>query len=237
MVPEFTQKLYDIKNSDSKESRYKLILESNYYVINKLKEELKNIKRVNIVGKGQSAKFCEEGHASNQAIIFTNRRFLYLTDITGIFGIEHLLKDVEYIFFPDHPHVPPGTAYANVTFMDMLYLLKIFNFKGNIFIFQIRGSTKSPNYLNEFKFTVTSSGELPIHILQKFVDINEFNMYGVFGNQFLNYDYKYHPELQKVISINTIDDILKDKKIPKIGSYFYYENELIIYKALALKKF
>ena len=69
-------KIFELKKTDNINLQCNVIIENNENLIKKLKDELKNEKEINIIAKGPSAKYCEKGHAINQALILTNKKLI-----------------------------------------------------------------------------------------------------------------------------------------------------------------
>jgi hypothetical protein len=183
-------KKYDINllNSNVLHSNdiFKIIEYNNIKVIHLLKNKFKDNNIINIVAKGPSAKNINNGLGINQGIIFTNKEFLFLNDIQSLFGIENLIKDIKYIFFPDYPHycsydnsfnIIGGKPLKNMNFRILINYLKYFNFSGEIFIYKIQTSFDKTN-LNNYSFRSMTTTDIPINIFSKFLFKKNFNTYG-----------------------------------------------------------
>jgi hypothetical protein len=165
---------------------YKIIELNNIKIIHLLNEKFKNNDVIDIVAKGPSAKKVEFGMGVNQGIIFTNQEFLFLNDIHSLFGIEKLLKNVKYIFFPDYPHycdynnsfnLIHASSLKSLNFRTLINYLKYFDFSGEIFIYKLKSSFNE-NKLNNFSFNSCTTTDIPVNFFSKFLFKNKFNTYG-----------------------------------------------------------
>ena len=151
------------------------IFKENEVVINEIKNNY-NIDEINIICKGPTAKYIEKSIGINQAIIFTDCDFLFLNDFESLFGIEHLLYKVKYVFCPDFPHVKCHPD-INFSYLNLIDYLNNFNFNGKIFIYQIQ-KTLSKNINTKYKFESHTTTDIPIQFFKRFFYTNKFNLYG-----------------------------------------------------------
>lgn len=173
---------------------YQLIEKNNNIIIEEIKEEFKNIDSINIIGKGESARYINNAIGINQGIIFTNKKYLFMNDFVSFFGIEEFIKDIKYIFVPDYPHDGGGVD-INLTYKNVVRYLKKYDFNGKLFIYQIQ-TTLSDFKFKDFLFESKSSTDIPITLFNKFIGINNFELYGVckgplYHKDLLNLNFKY----------------------------------------------
>ena len=180
--------------TDSDKIDYILIDENNKIIINELKEIFKKFNNINVIGKGDSAIYLKEENtiAINQALIFTNYKYLFINDFESLFGIEHLICQIKYLFFPSYLHINCGSEF--IKFIEILDFLKIYNFKGKIFIYELntsqeKGKLKLYN-IHQHDTTLTA-----ITFFKKFLDCNQFVLYGCYKtnnyhDKLLNLNYK-----------------------------------------------
>lgn len=190
-----------------------LIDNNNKFIIEELQKKFEGFNSLNIVGKGDTAKNLKSEYNTigiNQSLIFTNREFLFMNDFESLFGIENLISNIWYLFLPYYPHVNCGKQV--VKFTEFLEFLKIYNFKGKLFIYQLntskeKGKLKDYN-LHELDTTLTC-----ILFFKKYLPfIKKFNLYGCYKSNY------YHNDLLKLnIELN------KDNKY---GSYIKNYNEI-----------
>jgi len=208
------QKIGKIDEIDKK-NMYDIIKHNNYIIIDELKKKFKHHNSINLIGKGETAKYIDDAIAINQSLIFTNKKYLFINDFVSLFGIESYIKDIEYIFFPDYPHLGYMPRSIDFNYKNMIKYLDKYNFKGKIFIYQIQ-TTFSNIILNEFKFESTTTSDIPLRIFNYFLKINNFELYGC-GIGVL-----YHTDLKNI----DFSSIANDNKYKKYyDSYIskYYE--------------
>jgi len=200
----YIEELITHYSSHSLKKRYDLIEENNKHVLEILKRELKDDNEINIVAKGPSCKYIANAHAINQGIIFTNKKYLYLNDIHSLFGIEHLIKDIKFVFFPDYPHINCRSN-QSVTYLTVIKYLKKYNFNGNVFIYKIQ--TSPSKFLNNYFINVSTSTDVPMNLLSLFLNKKIFHTYGWKRGR------GYHSDL--------FEKVYKDKAEEREKSYRY----------------
>jgi 3,5-epimerase/4-reductase len=156
---------------------YELIDNNNYMIIQEIKKNFININTITIIAKGESAKYIDDAIGINQGIIFTNKKYLFMNDFVSFFGIEEYIQDIKYIFIPDYPHNGED-AYSNLTYKNVIRYLKKYNFQGKLFIYQIQTSLSELKF-NNYTFNSCSSTDISIKFFNKFIQINNFKLYGV----------------------------------------------------------
>ena len=110
-----TKKKYKINKHYKKSVRKSwedTIIYNNENIIKKIKQEY-DLNNISIVAKGPTAKFIESKKLENgkntvsiginQGILLTSYDFLFIIDFVNLFGCEHILYKVKYIFCPDYP--------------------------------------------------------------------------------------------------------------------------------------
>lgn len=165
---------------------YKNIIINNNIIINKYKNEFADVDTINIVGKGETAQYLPDAFGVNQGIIFTNGRFLFINDFESLFGIEHLLCNVECIFCPDYPHYNTKPL-KDQPYTYLINYARTFGFNGDVFIYKIK--TSFSNELNDFELTTGCGSDIPIDIASRFLNIKNLNLYGIGVTSY------YHPDI------------------------------------------
>jgi len=122
--------------------RYENIIKNNYQIIGELKEYFKDINTITINGKGETAKYDSNALGINQAIIFSNKNFMFINDFISMFGIEEYIKNIKYVFCPDYPHTGHNSE-ENMTYNNVLSYLTKYGFTGKVFIYQLYTSFSS----------------------------------------------------------------------------------------------
>ena len=171
---------------------YSDIEEQNEIVISELKSYFGHKKTITLVGKGETAQYIEEDAIGiNQALMFTNHKFLFFNDFEALFGIEYTFPDIEYIFMPDFPHID-NCANISFSYKNAIEYLKKYGFKGKTFIYQLYNTPRP--YRKKIKYnlhgqTTTFSAMLFFHdvLNKKHFDCFGINMGGV-----------YHSDLKKL---------------------------------------
>jgi hypothetical protein len=204
-------KIFELKKTDNINLQCNVIIENNENVIKKLKDELKNEKEINIIAKGPSTIYCENGHAINQALILTNKKYVYMNDFNSVLGIEEYIKDIKYFFMPFYPHLF-GYVVNDFTYIDFIEYLRKHNFNGNVFIHQINNELNIKK-LNKYRIKTATSTDLPSYIISNFLKLNcIFNTYGykkkllyVYGKTNLEKDkIGYHITFKKIYEKNSL---------------------------------
>lgn len=192
---------------------YQLIHYNNEIIISELKEIFKNYEHMNIVGKGDTAKFIdtENTFGINQALIFTNHKYSFMNDFESLFGIEHLIKDINYLFIPFHLCIYAGKKH--IKFTEAFDFLKMYNFKGKIFVYELCpliSKTKNEK-LEKYKIIQKDTTITCINFLRNFIKFNKkYMFYGCYKTS------KYH------------DDIIKlNYKLNTDNKYCIYINQYI----------
>lgn len=181
-----------------------LIYNNNKIIIGELQKkfQIKGFDSLNIIGKGDTAKNLRWEYNTigiNQSLMFTSRKFLFMNDFESLFGIEHLICSIKYLFLPYYPHVNCGKQV--VKFTEFLDFLKLYNFKGKLFIYELntskeKGKLKDYN-LHELDTTLTC-----ILFFKKYLPfIKKFNLYGCYKSNY------YHKDL-----LNLNIELNKDNK-------------------------
>lgn len=205
------------------DENFEFIYKNNYEIIEELKQIFKGKESVNVCAKGPTARHIlnDECIGINQGLIFTNKRFLIINDLQSIFGIEHMLKDVEYLFIPDYPHIM-GACLPEKDFRWAIRVLMNFNIKCKIFIYHIQ-TTRTKKRDNNFFFHTNSTTEMSFQIFKRFLNINDFETYGYkMGNKNM-----YHSEFEKLDYLQCLDVIDESYK-NEIGNLArIYKNEYV----------
>lgn len=136
-------------------------------------------KDLTIVAKGPSCTFQENGVGINQAVAFTNLTFLFMNDFFSLFGIEHLLPKIKYVFMPDYPHSHNvehlEKSDKDFTYKDALRYMEYFNFTGKTFVYQIQ-STFSKHKL--YRFDSDTTTDIPVSLLTRHFRMKAIHTYG-----------------------------------------------------------
>lgn len=177
---------------------YDIVKSNNEYVINELRHFYKNEQSITIIGKGETATYIPNALGVNQAIIFTNCRFLFLNDFESIFGVEHLLSKVEYIFCPDYPHCNQHASLNN-TFLKIFKYTQQYGFNGKMFIYKI--ATSKSNALQQYELQTSTTTHIIIDFFNRFLNIRHFIFYGIsmgtsYHNDIINLNFslsRQHP--------------------------------------------
>lgn len=188
----------DIKN---------IINNNNHIIIKELCEKYNEKSTVNIIGKGNTAKYIQDSIGINQGSIFTNNKIIFMNDFSSIFGLENYIKKTEYLFIPDHPHIKNKPDKEK----NFIFLLKYVNscgFKGKVFIYQTQSSL-SPK-IEKWNIISHQTTDVPITIFNKFFGVKNYNLYGV-GKGPL-----YHEDLKK------LDFSISKTKVPDL--FLGYDN-------------
>jgi hypothetical protein len=210
------------------------IINNNQIIINELKKYFYDKNTIKIIGKGETAQYINDAIGINQAVIFTNFNFIFFNDFENIFGIEKYLSKIKYAFFPDYPHVN-AKSNKNYNYNNVINYLKKCNFNGKIFIYQIQ--TSLSNYaLKNFSFKSCSSTDIPIQLFNKFLNIKNFELYGV------NKGNLYHEDLFNLDFAETLNDsdvsklcndyIVLFKKMKKKKSTIYSDAHINNFKTI-----
>tara|TARA_B100000886_G_scaffold292382_1_gene218196 strand:- start:3218 stop:4045 length:828 start_codon:yes stop_codon:yes gene_type:complete len=204
-----------IKNSSATMSEhdiYNKIKQNNLNIINELNDKFKGCDRISIIGKGSTAKYIKHGIGINHGLIFTNKKYLFMNDFEALFGLEEYIKDIDYIFFPDFPHIKEKSR-ENFNFISVVLYLNKYNFKGKIFIYQIH-TTFCPIILDKYKFFSKTTTDIAITFFNKFLGIKYFELYGCGLTKL------YHKDLANL-------NFAKIREDPEYNQY--YDNFIKIY--------
>ena len=182
------------------------LIANNERVLELLKKE--NIpNEINIVAKGETAIYSDKIEIGiNQGIIFTkNKKYIFLNDFENLFGVEHIIKDIKYVFCPDYPHVQCKSK-PDFTYLNLKYYLDKHDFNGEMFVYQIHTTKNKRN--PKYFFNSTTTSDIPIQFFKKFFDIKKINFYGC-GKSI-----KYHKDIYALdyLQINKTNDYLDLKK-------------------------
>lgn len=160
---------------------------NNQTIISEIKEIFKGKDSVTICAKGPSVQYSDDPNAVgiNQGIIFTKRRFMVCNDFEAFFGIEDLLKEVDYIFMPAdiHMRVKPN---PNFTYKQTIEYLRQFNIKCKFFIYRLH------SVRHKYFFPSCSSTDIAWTFFKKFIGIANHKTMG-HGDEPKN---AYHKDLQ-----------------------------------------
>ena len=178
-----------IKNDPMKE-----IYNQNRKIIQEIKKNY-NVSKIHIIGKGPSATYIpnEFTIGINQGLIFTNGEILCMNDFQSLFGIEHLIPKIKYIFMPYQVHVYNHPIF-DFTYKNVLEFLSEYNFTGKVFVYFIQTTLIEKSELNDdFYFNVECSTMSAIKICNRF--LNDSILY--------TYGYKngagYHPDIATLV--------------------------------------
>lgn len=188
---------------------YNRIKSNNLIIINELKEYFKDTNIINIIGKGDTARYIDNGIGINQSIIFGNKDFLFCNDYGSMFGLEKIIKNIKYLFCPDYPHNHRGTSNRNLTYLNIIQYVKKYNFTGKIFIYKLK--TSFSNELHNYAIEAVSTTNIAIKIFNKYLNKKIFNLYGIgvsllYHDDIQNLDYSLSvqdPEFKHYIQITT----------------------------------
>lgn len=229
-------------------NEFENIKKNNEIVINILRENLKNEKNINIISKGPTAKYCNNGHAINQALILTNKKYVYMNDFHSLLGVEEYIKDIKFFFVPFYPHIF-GYPFKNFTYLDFYKYLKKFNFNGYLFIYQINNEFNIP-CLNKYKINTITTTDVPAFIISKILNLKDivFCTYGYSLNSNGIPQMKgYHPIFREIYDnfnydkiCKYINNILKNNKVEEYRKKlenFFIKNGNFKYKKIKNKNF
>ena len=197
---------------------YNMINKNNFVIIEEIKKH--NLKNMNIVAKGPTAKYVKNGIGINQAIILTDYKYIFVNDLSSFFGIEDKIKNIKYIFLPDYIHIfeTPNKDYKLDT---IIKFLKYYNFSGKLFIYQIQTTLSDYKLNNKFIMNSKTTSDIPVQLLSQFIKFKTIHTYGYkMGHGFTKH-------LKTILNFNNIikninkieDDILKNKLI-EVLNYF-----------------
>lgn len=160
---------------------------NNQAIISEIKEIFKDKAEVTICAKGPSVRHSNDPNAVgiNQGIIFTNKRFMVCNDFEAFFGVEDLLKNIEYIFMPAdiHMRVKPNPHF---TYKQTIEYLRQFNIKCKFFIYRLH------NVGHKYFFPSCSSTDIAWTFFRKFIGISKHNTLGHGDKP----THAYHTDLQ-----------------------------------------
>jgi hypothetical protein len=150
-----------------------------------------------IVGKGKSAKFLKKENYENELLVAINQAalfidypdFIFANDIEGLDGIseEKLLK-TKNLAIPEYPHykLKPN---LNIKFD------KISNkCKNNLLIYNICSCPKRNDNFPYIDHPVISTGDTAVAFLAKFLNIKNFELYGIASAE------EYHQDILSSIN-------------------------------------
>ena len=215
---ESTYKNYlDLPNDWYELINNEVIDKNNKAILNELRPLFNKFDNINIIGKGDTAKFIKDENTIgiNQSIMFTNYKYLFMNDFESLFGIEDLICRIEYLFFPSYPHVNCGLKV--IKFIEFLDFLKIYKFKGKIFIYELDTSIEKGS-LKEYNIHELDTSLTCILFFKKFFKcIKKFNLYGVYTsshyhNEVLALDYRLNWNNKYSIYIEDYANIFKRAK-------------------------
>ena len=164
----------DYMKIDTKRYHTRLIIKNNEIMVEEIKKDYKSCDSIDIIGKGETARYISSGIGVKHAVLFTDKKFLFMNDFWGVYGLEKILKDVKYLFVPDHPH-DGHSSNSKITYKDVLNYIKEFDFEGKIFIYKLQTS-KSKLSLGPYKFHSRQTTDIPIQFFNKFIGIKTFNL-------------------------------------------------------------
>lgn len=142
---------------------------------------LQNEKAI-IVGKGKTAKFLKKEDYKdtilvgiNQAAMFIDYPdFVFANDIEGLDGIpENKFKDIKNLAVPEYPHYKLK-PWSNIKFDKILPKCK-----NNLIVYNICSCPIKNDKFPYIDHEVISTGDTAIAFFAKFLNIKNFELYGI----------------------------------------------------------
>lgn len=110
----------------------------------------------------------------------------------ALFGIEHLIKDVQYFFVPDYPH-NDNLPNKNFTYKHVLKYVTKYNFGGKTFVHQIQTTKNKQSKFKNIPFiNANTTTHVAAHLFSNLLKIKTFDFYGI------NKTKIYHPDLKNL---------------------------------------
>ncbi len=165
---------------------------SNAQIIAEIKHHFEG-KSLVIVAKGPSAKYVKHAVGINQAVLLTDKTFLFANDFPSFMGIETIIPQLKYVFLPDFPHTS-DVAHLRKANRDKDYRFTCrqfakLGFTGKFFVYQIQTSF---NTKTEETLQSVSSTDVPVRLLIRHFNISSIHTYGY------NRGPGYHPFMDLV---------------------------------------
>ena len=173
---------------------YKDIDSNNKLILEELREYFKKHDTITIIGKGDTAQYKTDIDAIgiNQALIFTNCKFLFINDFESLFGIENLIKKIKYLFLPDFPHCKM-TPLNNFTYKDVYAYINKYEFTGKFFVYQLHTTLNRQTQFKNIPFIPSAATtHTATEFFSKLLNKKKFTFYGI------NKTKLYHPDLKNL---------------------------------------
>lgn len=173
---------------------YKDIDDNNKLIIEELQDYFKNHDTITIIGKGDTAQYKTDIDTIgiNQALIFTNYKFLFINDFESLFGIENLIKEIKYLFLPDFPHCKMA-ALKNFTYKDVYKYINKYKFAGKCVVYQLHTTHNKQTQFGNIPFIPSAATtHTATEFFSKVLNKKNFTFYGI------NKTKLYHPDLKNL---------------------------------------
>lgn len=135
-----------------------------------------------IVGKGKSAKFIKKEDYQNEILVAINQAalfidypdFIFANDIEGLAGIsEEKFINTKNLAIPEYPHYKLRPN-INIKFDSISSKCK-----NNLIIYNICSCPRRSDNFPYIDHPVISTGDTAIAFLAKFLNIKDFELYGI----------------------------------------------------------
>lgn len=135
-----------------------------------------------IVGKGKSAKFLKKEEYENEILVGINQAalfidypdFIFANDIEGLNGIpDEKFLNAKNLAIPEYPHYKLK-PHLNIRFESISNKCK-----NNLIIYNICSCPRRNDHFPYIDHSVISTGDTAIAFLAKFLNIKNFELYGI----------------------------------------------------------
>ena len=189
------------------------IYNQNESKIKKLKELIGDRKKIKLIGKGPTAKYCKNNEeyytiGVKQGIIFSeNQDILFLTDFEGIFGLENIYDKIKFVICPYYPNICCSKNDSK-DFKFIISYLKNFGFTGEYILIKIYNNDKNQNNTKlKEKYSYQSQNsttEIIVQFMSSLFNINHYEFYGI------NKGKGYHKDIKNLDFSISKTDCLSD---------------------------
>lgn len=159
------------------------IYNQNESKIKKFKELIGDRKKIKLIGKGPTARYCKNDKeyytiGVKQGIIFSeNQDILFLTDFEGIFGLENIYDKIKFVICPYYPNICCAEN-KNKDFKFIISYLKKFGFIGEYILIKIYKNDKNnDNEKLKEKYSYQSQNsttEIIVQFMSSLFNINHY---------------------------------------------------------------
>jgi hypothetical protein len=155
------------------------IIENNAKIVEEIKHRFEG-QSLAIVAKGPTAKYVRHAVGINQAVMLTDRTFLFMNDFASFLGIEDIMPEIKYIFLPDYPHSPDAAHFSRPNkekdYRVACRMYTNLGFTGKFYVYQIQTTFNA--HEDDIFFNSDSSTDIPIQFFSRHFNVSSIHTYG-----------------------------------------------------------